>query len=345
MRFKSFFTSNFIIRLRHWEYWPFGVVYFPFFFYWLWLSLRARSLLFFSASNPSIINGGMFGESKFDALNLVPEAYKPKTILIQHPISLHQLLSILETHQLKFPLVFKPDIGERGFMVKRIFNEHDAARYLNEIKVNFLAQELIDSPIECGVFYTRFPSDENGQVTSLVLKEMLVVTGNGTSTLRELVLAMPRAKLQYDRLKNLFQKQWNDVIPNGELIELNSIGNHCLGTKFLDGETLINKKLSNTFDAISKQIPGFYFGRYDLRCASLEDLYEGKIKIMELNGCGAEPAHIYAPGFPILKGFSTLRTHLKNMYHISMQNHKRGIEFMALKDGLKLFSQYRAALK
>jgi hypothetical protein len=64
---------NFWTRLTNWEYWPFSVIYFPVFFYWLWLSVKARSLFFFSAANPSIESGGMLGESKYRILKNVPD--------------------------------------------------------------------------------------------------------------------------------------------------------------------------------------------------------------------------------------------------------------------------------
>jgi hypothetical protein len=31
-------------------------------------------------------------------------------------------------------------------------------------------------------------------------------------------------------------------------------------------------------------MPEFYFGRYDIKTKSVKDLYEGKFKIIELNG-------------------------------------------------------------
>jgi hypothetical protein len=342
---RKLLQSNFIIRLTHWEYWPFGIVQFPFFIYWLWLSLRARSILFFSASNPGILMGGMFGESKYQVLKLIPEQFTPKTVLVQYPFSYRQVLAVLRESSFEFPVIFKPDLGERGFMVKRIFNEADVEAYVLKLKANFIIQEFVDLPVECGVFYTRFPKDSKGSVTSLVLKEMLTVTGNGVSTLRELIQDKPRAKLQWGTLKEVYAENLSDVLPAGKTMELNAIGNHCLGTKFLNGEHYINGKLSNTFDGISKQINGFYFGRYDLRCASLEDLYEGKIKIMELNGCGAEPAHIYQPGFSLWKALGTLTTHWKNMYEISVQNHKRGVSYLSLKEGKRLYKQFKAALQ
>src|SRR5882724_2623299 len=81
MNFLS--RSTFFIKLKSWEYWPFGILQAPLFPYWLWLSLKARSLVFFSASNPGILMGGMFGESKFEVLEKVPASCKPTTILVK----------------------------------------------------------------------------------------------------------------------------------------------------------------------------------------------------------------------------------------------------------------------
>lgn len=289
--------------------------------------------------------GGMLGESKFDVLNLIPDQYKPKTIRIQYPHSSKQVLTALQENSYRFPVIFKPDMGERGFMVKRIFNESDVEEYVDKLPATFLIQELVDLPVECGVFYTRFPEEENGNVTSLVLKEMLFVTGDGKSTLQELILSKPRAKLQWDVLKEVHSKRITTIIPDSEIVELNRIGNHCLGTKFLNGENYINERLSQTFDAISKKIPGFYFGRFDLRCASIEDLYDGKIKIMELNGCGAEPAHIYQPGFSLWKALGILFTHWRNMFIISVQNHKRGAPYLSFKEGKRIYYKFKAAVQ
>jgi len=342
---KKLLHSNFFIRLTHWEYWPFGIIQFPFFIYYLWLSLRARSFLFFSASNPGIVMGGMLGESKYDVLQLVPDLYKPKTIFIRYPATKEQVLEIIRDNRFQFPVIFKPDLGERGFMVKRIFNVTEVEDYLKKIKADFLIQEWVDEPVECGVFYTRFPYEKDGKVTSLVLKEMLTVTGDGVSTLQKLILNKPRAKLQWEVLKEVYAEKLTMIIPKEDIVELNDIGNHCLGTKFLNGEHLINSTLSQTFDSISKRINGFYFGRYDIRCTNIEDLYQGKVKIMELNGCGAEPGHIYHPGFPLWKALRILFVHWKNMFIISVLNHKQGAPYVSLKEGRLIYRKFKMALQ
>ncbi len=332
--------SNLFIKVASWEYWPFGVLHAPLFPYWLWLSLKARSLIFFSASNPGILMGGMFGESKYDVLSKVPGTCKPKTILIPLPTTRQFVMDQVEQHGFSFPVIFKPDLGERGWRVKKIQSPQDIDDYLAGIKSSFLVQEFVTLPLEFGVFYIRYPSEPTGRVTSIVGKEMLSVTGDGTKTLQTLILEKDRAKLQWNTLRLTYSVKLCEVIPKGTKIELVSIGNHCLGTKFLNFNHLITEQLSASFDAISKEIEGFYFGRFDLRVASLEDLQEGRVMIMELNGCGAEPAHIYHPGSSILEASRVLFKHWSDIYRVSVENHQRGAAYLSFREARNIYKQF-----
>ncbi|MCK6617356.1 MAG: hypothetical protein L6Q51_06905 [Cyclobacteriaceae bacterium] len=342
--FRSILNSNFFIRLKSWEYWPFEIFQFPVMLYWLWLSAKARSFMFFAASNPGIPMGGMFGESKYDILLKIPAHLRPNMLLMKSPVSPEQVLRQLEQNGLKFPLVFKPDVGERGFMVERIFSADDVKAYCKKIKVDFIIQELVDLPVECGVFYIRIPTETTGRITSLNLKEMLTVTGDGRRTLRDLILDNDRSKLQWERLRVKYQDNLETILAPGETWEINSIGNHCLGTKFINGVHHITPELERSFDNISKQIDGFYFGRFDLRCENLEALYQGRIKILELNGCGAEPAHIYEPGFSLIEAWRTIFRHWDEMYNISVHHAKHGIKYPSLREGLAVYRKYKAAV-
>src|SRR6478736_4102348 len=343
--FNAISLRNFFVKLTNWEYWPFGIIQAPIFLYWIWYSLRERSLLYFSASNPGILSGGMMGESKFEVLNLVPDSVKPKTILIKLPATHQVVLDAMKRNGLNFPVIFKPDLGERGWMVRRINSEAEIEHYLTKIKIDFLVQELVDLPLEFGVYYLRFPSQENGFVNSITAKEFLFVQGDGKKTLQQLIEEKDRARLQWDTLKEVYKTRLNEVLKKGERLELVSIGNHCLGTTFLNGNHLITEKLSSSFDQISKQVNGFYFGRYDLRCATVEDLENGNVKIVELNGCGAEPAHIYHPGSSLWKAIGVLISHWKNMYRISAENHQRGVPYLSLAEGRKIYRNFKALKK
>jgi hypothetical protein len=333
--------SNFYIRLTSWEYWPFGIIQLPLFFYYPWLSLKAGSLTFFASSNPGITMGGMFGESKFDVLKLIPARLIPKSFLVKQPATTDQIIGILKHEGFHLPVIFKPDIGERGYLVRRIVDTDDIAEYLRTMKHDFIIQELVEMPFEFGVFYKRLPDTTAGIVTSIVMKEMLSVTGNGRSSLKELILAQDRARLQWPVLQKQFASRLDEIVPPGAQIEIVSIGNHCLGTKFLNGNHLITTELSSSFDTISKDIDGFFFGRFDLRCNSIEDLQKGRVKILELNGCGAEPAHIYDPGFSLSDAILTLIDHWSSIYEVAMQNKRRGYPFPSLRDGLRFYKDFK----
>jgi hypothetical protein len=334
--------SNFIIRLRSWEFWPFGILQGPVFLYWLLLAARARSIFFFSASNPGILSGGMMGESKSEVMDLIPSEVKPKTFLIKLPATVTSITQQMDAWGLSFPLIFKPDLGERGWMVRRINNKNDVEQYLKEIKINFVIQELVDLPLEFGVFYVRYPDRPKGRVTSITMKKFLTVTGNGRQSLQELILEDDRAKLQWNILQDKYRRELDVVLPKGQSKELVSIGNHCLGTTFLNANHLITAKLNDSFDKIGQQVRGFYFGRFDLRCASFEDLEVGRVKIVELNGCGAEPAHIYHPGSSFWRGMATLFAHVHRMYRVSVINHSMGVPYLSFQEGRAIYRKFKA---
>ncbi|MBL7849647.1 MAG: hypothetical protein JNN04_02010 [Cyclobacteriaceae bacterium] len=340
--FASLFRSNFFVKARNWEYWPFGIVHAPLFIYWLWLSAKSRSITFFSASNPGILMGGMFGESKFDVMRKVPDEVKPRTIRLDYPTTKSAVLEVLYRERMTFPLIFKPDLGERGWRVRKIEKESDIEDYLSIITLPFLAQEFVSLPLEFGVFYVRYPSQPTGRVVSIVGKEMLSVTGDGQRSLRELILNKDRARLQWQTLEKTYHSRLDEVLPSGKRLELVSIGNHCLGTKFLDANHLITDRLTQSFDALSKQIEGFYFGRFDLRTASLEDLERGKVMILELNGCGAEPAHIYQPGYSLWNAWRVLFRHWSDIYRVSLENHQQGTPYISLAEARSIYRHFKA---
>ncbi len=334
--------SNFLIKLRSWEYWPFGILQGPVFLYWLFLIARTRSFFYFSASNPGILTGGMMGESKSDVLALVPDEVKPKTLLIRLPTTSAEVLRQITSNGMSLPVIFKPDLGERGWMVRRIYSQQDVDTYLREIRIDFIVQELVDYPLEFGVFYIRYPDQPIGKVTSITMKRFLSVTGDGKSTLRELILNLDRAKLQWNVLKEKYRNELDRVLSPNEVKELVSIGNHCLGTTFLNANHLITPALNDSFNRISTRIDGFYFGRFDLRCKSFEDLEAGRVMIVELNGCGAEPAHIYHPGYSFWKALATLFVHVHDMYRVSVINHSRGVPYLSFQEGRSIYKKFKA---
>ncbi len=335
-------NNPFFIRLRSWEYWPFTIVYIPVMVYWLWLSLKARSFFFFSAANPAIESGGMLGEEKKAILDKISDEFIPKTLLIPRHTDPATLYARLDSEGFFFPFMAKPNAGERGWRVEKIADWPQLLRYAQSSPIDFLLQAFVDYPLELGVFYYRMPGETQGTISSIVKKEFLAVRGNGRDCLETLILTNDRARLQWDVLKQTHAAELSLVLAPGETLTLVAIGNHCRGTKFLDASHLITPELERVFDRISLPIEGFYYGRYDLRCRSEADLYAGRhICILELNGAGAEPAHIYQPGFSIWAGWRVLLQHWHILYRISRENHRRGVAYMTFAQARQIYNRIK----
>lgn len=317
------------------------MVYIPVFAYWLWCGLKARAIFYLSAANPGFEYGGIIGSSKKAILDKIPSELVPTGIIISPSDSIENITSSMQEVRLKFPVVIKPDVGERGFKVELIRNEEELRDYLAGNEDRLIMQEYIDLPMEAGIFYYRLPNENKGTVSSVVLKGLLTVTGDGKSNIRELMMKSERARLQISRLAVVDNIDLSSVPDNDEEIILEPIGNHNRGTTFLDGNHLINQKLIDIIDEISNNIEGFYYGRYDLRCKDEEALYKGDIKVMELNGSVSEPAHIYSPGFPLLEGYRILYHHWRVLYKISKMNHKNGVPYMSFRTGLRALRKSR----
>ena len=83
-------------------------------------------------------------------------------------------------------------------------------------------------------FYCRFPDEDRGFISGIELKEFLSVTGDGTSTIRDLILESERSILQFDVLREEYKDELNEVLPKGEKKVLVPYGNHVRGAKFIE---------------------------------------------------------------------------------------------------------------
>lgn len=280
-------------RLKNWEYWSMYIVYMPSFFIWLWYMIKFRSIYFYRFLNPAFPNGGLVGDSKMTIYKLLPKDFYPLTQYIRRN---QPCISIegLKVAGFSFPFIVKPDIGLRGIGVEIVNTYEELTAYYNISKVDFLIQELVKYPNEMGLFYCRFPDNQEGFITGITLKEFLTVKGDGVQTIEQLLKSNNRHALQINVLKNRINLQ--TILNSNKELCLVPFGNHNRGTAFKDGSHLITPKLQDTFNKLLSQIDGFYYGRLDIRYNSIEDLEQGfNFSIIEINGAKSEPTHIYDP--------------------------------------------------
>ncbi len=338
--------KNWQLKWSRWEYWPFLLIYFPVFIYWIYLSLKARSPIFFAATNPGIQGGGISGESKHAIYQKIPAAYLPKTFYLA-PHQIEQLTQIIP--QLQFPIFAKPDVGKRGRLVKKIDNPETLLAHFESIKIPMVIQQAIAYEEEYSVYYYRFPNAPKGKILSLVHKEYPSVVGDGIHSVEQLMDRDRRLTYFADTLKPLLPPAKLAEVPQvGEIEILSYIGNHAQGAIFHDFRAEVDATLTQTFDHFFQQLEEIYLGRVDLKTPSLQDLKKGIFQVVEINGVGAELAHIYATGYPLLKAYREIFHSWHIIYQISQQNRAQGVRVVSLKEafnGLTQYLQYSRNLK
>jgi hypothetical protein len=326
--------------ILHWEKWPFKLLYFPISFVWLWYCFRSRSFWFFTPSNPTITFGGFQGEGKKEMYDQLPPEWYPKTVYIDpdSPFSLVQ--KKLRDNGISFPLVVKPDVGMKGLLFRKIDSLSELEQYHQKLPVVYLIQELVDYPVEVSVFYYRYPNAPQGVVSGFIQKELLEVNGNGVQSLEELIKAHPKASRRWNEMENKHQKNFGLILPSGTTYTLSFAGNHNRGATFISLAQEIDEQMQQTFDAIFSKVPHFFYGRYDIKCKSIQALKEGhSFSILEYNGCGAEPNHIYDAGFSLLKAYKIILTHWKALFEISSFNRKNGYPVWSHQAGKKFLKE------
>jgi hypothetical protein len=333
----------FLVKVFNYEYWPWWLFYLPMTPYWLIQAIRAKSLAYFTAVNPGIEAGGFYGEHKTEIMKNISPDYLAKTIFVPLGTAFEELPKKLNINSLDYPIIAKPNVGERGNSVAKIHSEEELFKYHSETTEDYLIQEFITYSIELGVLFSRMPNEKLGKVSSVTLKEFLTVTGDGKSSIEELILQNTRARFQLETLQKRLGENIKEVLHFGEKRLLEPIGNHCRGTKFVNANHLINNKLDEIFTKVSESYDGFFYGRFDMKVSSIDDLYLGKnIKIMELNGVSSDPGHIYDPKYYLWNAYRDLMWHWKRAANISILNQKNGIKPLPFSDIIAIVRQHFA---
>ncbi len=313
------------IRLTQWEHWPTMLFYVPLAPFFIYRAIKAKHPLHFVATNPGILYSGSGTESKFKTLLKVPEKYRPKGIWISKDRDQQKTKDQIKNLPFDYPIIAKPDIGFRGYLVKKIINKESLINYLNKVNTDVILQEFIPYHNELGIFYHRIPGNKKGKITSVTIKKFISVYGDGKSTLSELIQKDDRAFLYYKLFKNIHKSNMDKVYKKGEKIILTEIGNHSKGTQFINGNHLINKNLENLLDGICNQIDGWYYGRLDIKYKDYDSFLKGNdFKILEVNGIISEPTHIYdatCKKSSFINCVKTINNHWNIMNDIAIKNH------------------------
>lgn len=317
-------------RWRRWEYWPRWLFYPPVVAWVLWLGIKRRNLALFTAANPAMPHGGFIGESKSGILNGLKESQEfvaahtfisfsmPPDQRIRHA------LRFMATKGLSYPVVLKPDQGERGFGVKILKTRKLLLEGLQELRSDHILQEYVSGK-EFGVFYVRIPGQPRGHIFSITEKRLPQVVGDGVRTLEHLILSNDELLPMAPAYLRQQASDLDHILERGEVRQVIDLGTHSRGAIFLDGQKLHTPDLAAAFEGISARFKGFYFGRYDVRTSSLASFQKGSgFQILELNGVTSEATHIYDPATSLLQAYRVLFRQWELAFEVGETNAGRG---------------------
>ncbi|MBL4580551.1 MAG: D-alanine--D-alanine ligase [Gammaproteobacteria bacterium] len=317
------------------EFWPMWLIYVPVVIQWLLLAVRYRSLSLPLIANPGIPLSGMVGVSKSAVFDLAGDTAREwilPWILFEvtgQPLESQcaKAKQALSVAGLEFPVVGKPNIGCRGAGVRLLNDAAELQDYLQGFPeggcIQF--QKLSQWDAEAGVFYVRDPEKERGEITSLTLKYTPYVVGDGQRQLSELVAADSRAGELLHLYRSRHASRWHDVIAKGEPYRLVFSASHCRGAVFRDAAELIDQKLLQSLDKIFEDIPGFYYGRLDVKFKNVESLSAGvDFNIIEINGASSESINIWDRNAGLSTAIKTLLQQYHTLFKLGNISRKRG---------------------
>jgi len=344
------------VSVSRYEFWPAWFFYTPVVMQSLWHGLKYRNVALPLIANPGIALSGMVGESKNDILELAgPQAKKwisPFVTLTRSDMPevmlLNDALLAMRDEGIDFPVVAKPDLGCRGVGVQLLDSEEGVLEYIRSFPLGarFLLQEKAPYDAEAGVFYIRYPGEKKGRVTSITLKYSPFVVGDGMSTLKQLIENDPRA----GQLSHLYfprhQDKLNWILAEGCHFRLAFAGSHSRGCIFRNGNQYITGQLAERLDHIFDDLPGFHFGRLDVKFRNIESLMNGEnLTILEINGASSEAAHIWDRNTPLKDIFSTLLVQYRTLYEIGHLQRKAGHKTPSLWELFKAWRTEKALVE
>lgn len=321
--------------LSWFEFWPAALFYAP---VWIWnvvLAVRHLGVRLPLIANPSIVGGGVVGESKSAVLGLVGAQasgwFAPHIDFERGEDSPEaacaRALRAAADAGLGLPLVAKPDLGCRGAGVRPARSEAELAAYMAGFPLGerMVLQQLVDLEGEAGVFWVHEPGAAQGRIVSLTLKYFPHVIGDGVSTIEQLIRRDPRSGQLAHLYLGRHAERLHEVLEDGQALRLAFAGSHSRGAIFRDGTHLVTPQMEARFAEIAAAIPEFWFGRFDVRFADIADLQRGEgFRILEVNGAGAESTHIWDSRMSLGRAWGALFRQNSLLWAIGAANRARG---------------------
>lgn len=305
---------------------------------WIALGLRYRSFTLPSAADPAITCGGLVGESKSEYFRIMgPHATswtaRSVSFVVADDATADRAEACFRAAQLVYPLIAKPEIGWCGFGVRLLRTRAALDDYLRAFPrgESIVFQEYVDLDGEAGLYYLRDRGAARGHVVGIALRHYPRVTGDGVSSLRQLIAASPRASRVLRDPYHRIDRPLDAVPPAGETVRLSTVFSLRVGGLYRDATDLVTPALDDAVDAIARDMREFHAGRFDVRFRSEAELAAGTgFRIIEVNGAGSEAIDAWDPDLPWRPALRRLFDRKRRVFAIGAANRERGFAPVSL---------------
>tara|TARA_R110002073_G_scaffold37866_3_gene109103 strand:+ start:138407 stop:140926 length:2520 start_codon:yes stop_codon:yes gene_type:complete len=327
-----------IDRACNHEYWPTFFVYIPVLWWGIKRVISGKGLGKMTAVNPGYADdAGVQDESKIDLNHKLGDGSANDDSVL-HCVLIDDSQCVESRIQAAhdaidhdqalggFPVICKPDKGERGRDVRLVRTKDDLTKYCTSSDEPFVLQKFHPGPLELGVLWVRHAESitdpdyagPSGFIYAITIKHFPTLIGDGKTSLRRLILKHRRHRAQATVFVQRNRDRLDWIPDKDEEVSLGFAGNHAQGAMFTDGQHLITPQLSAKITSIADRFNadqggGFDIGRFDIRCESLEQLRNGEgFGIVELNGLTSEPTNIYDPDRTLIWAWDVLLGYWKH---------------------------------
>ena len=284
-----------------------------------------------NAVNPGLSGmSGLMGMSKIEVNNRLNSDFRPRNIFCKKLPStkkeLEKKFSEKYDKKITFPVIIKPDIGERSTGVQFILEENiDNYLIKNIRKTNFIIEEFIPYSREFGLSWIREPNTKNYDVIAFTERITPRAQPDGKNSLEKCIEKRCRElSISHEKQAKIFagfSKKELDAIDfkATSFVRTASIS-YGTSLKRIQLDTATKSRLSELISDLIIDNKGIHAGRFDIKANNIDELLAKKCSIIEMNGVAGAPLDIYDNEIPIPEKYEILFNYFDQVLAIAEKN-------------------------
>lgn len=279
--------------------------------------------------NPDIGGlSGMVGASKVHLNTKVYPDFRPKDIVFEVGTTVSEMQELVTERKIFFPVFIKPIRGERAAGVQFLPNKSALSKVVLDSNRSYLIEEAIMTTSEFCINVVRDLATQMFLVFSITERVIPTVIGDGETTIKALVLLLDMPVLQKQKIVSALEIEFLDTVLARNISQtVVRTASISYGTNYVNQRlTLAQKKLlEQQMNKVLSHATGFNIGRFDIKANNLDELLAGEFKVIELNGIGGMPTHVYETHLSLNQKQAILNEYFDLLQNFSRQQMALGL--------------------